>query len=141
MRGLVVLFCLCPGLALGAVTDRMPDLPAPSLIEPLDAFAMVHAAWEVGYNGFSPPVPPTRMTMALQAQVIIAASLALVCFLPRNRRRRHQASRAAVEISRIRCTMARNPFDRWADRWSFRPSRASSPGASISSTSETARSE
>ena len=50
---------------------------------------------------------------------------------------RRYAALAARARSWMRWIMARNPFDLCADRWSFRPRRASSAGASTRKTSET----
>ena len=44
---------------------------------------------------------------------------------------------ASSAMARTRSTIARNPLDRWAERWSFNPRRPNSVAASTFSTSDT----
>ena len=88
-----------------------PKLPAlPEFPEMLAAARVVVVAPER-------PRHPNRATLAVEMAVVMGGTIALANALPRNRRRRRKFQpRAAREMSWIRCTMARNPFDRWAER-------------------------
>ncbi len=57
---------------------------------------------------------PTRATLAVELFLVLGISASLARVLPRNRRRRRRVHPvwAAREMSWMRCTIARNPFER-----------------------------
>jgi len=77
---------------------------------------------------------------AVQLIMIVALAVVFARVLPSFRETmaisRYSAT-AFVAISRIRATIARRPFERCADKWSFSPSRSSSAPASTFKTSRT----
>lgn len=94
-------------------------------------------------------VPDIGLAGATASPLLVAAQIAFVVVLgsrlaralPHVRPRVGHVRYAIVTLrasSLIRATIALRPFERWADRWSFRPSRPSSPPASTFKTSRTA---
>ena len=107
--------------------------------EMLHPYDDVLAAKTVSYRDApgSPPLFVPGLLLHILALGTYAFSIATA--LPGSRSNRY-AAWAAAAMSRTRWTMARKPFERCDDRWSFSPSRASSAGASTASTSPTVRS-
>ena len=77
----------------------------------------------------------------LHLVLLLACAARIVAALPMRKRRpallRRYCALAASAMSWMRCTIARNPFERWAERCSFRPSRPNSADASTERTSST----
>ena len=140
LRLLIVLFCLTTS-ASAATLPWHPLSKFSGKTSVRDAFAEAHSTINAGSGGHGLK-GPTKIDAATAVLIYLGVTGAISLVLPRskrNSRRKSHAARAASAISRIRVTMARNPFDRWADRLLSSSKRASSAAASVASTSRTAR--
>lgn len=88
------------------------------------------------YRAIPGPAPWNGALVLLHCLGLLLATGVAVRLLPPPRR---HAVWAAAAMSRMRWTMARSPFERCDDRWSFNPRRPNSPGASTANTSSTLR--
>ena len=123
MRACCVLFAvsffgLLPITVLAATeTDRWDTPLDHAVSEAPKTFPDLLDAWEQRFPPSGHGGGPDWIGSILQLTIIALVSLWLALSLPRYRPgRANQASRAASEISRIRWTIARSPFDRWDDR-------------------------
>ena len=109
---------LFPITVSAATETDWQDIPLDRVIpDATAAFPDLIRAWEQRFPQSGDNGPPDWIGILLQLTVIVLGSLCFALALPGYRRRgANQASRAASEISRIRWTMARNPFERWDDR-------------------------
>lgn len=113
-----------PVWALGTASDPLPDK--------VDIASKLLAHAEV-YRDL-PGLPPQDLPLVFgHVGLLCAYALVVAATLPRSRRA--YAARAAVAMSRMRATIARKPLERWEERCSSSPSRASSAEASTSSAS------
>ena len=114
----VSLFGLLPITAPAATQTNWQETPLDRAgPEAPKAFPDLLRAWEQRFPPANENSPPDRIGFFLQLAVIVLGSLCLAMTLPRYRQRGvDQASRAASEISRMRWTIARSPFERWDDR-------------------------
>ena len=122
-----------PGTGIGAVRPEITFDALPMTLP--DRLALLTGHY---LNTGAPARGPTIANVILQVVLLgfgVVAGLKTLTTLDA-----YPAALASAARSRTRWTIARNPFDRWADRWSFRPSRPNSAPASTSSTSETVRS-
>jgi|GEM_PF-2322535 len=76
---------------------------------------------------------------AVLLQIALLLSGFIYCLRHGPNVRDYRSLLAFIARSRTRWIIARNPLERWADRWSLRPSRPSSLAASTFNTSETAK--
>ncbi len=77
------------------------------------AFPDLLAIWDQRFVPRNEGAPTDWLGITLQLIVLLLGSLWVALALPRYRQQKIvQVSRAAREISRIRWTMARNPFER-----------------------------
>ena len=74
---------------------------------------------------------------ALLFQMVVLMVGLIVCLRHRSITQPYALLTELLARSRTLWIIALRPFDRWADKWSFKPSRPSSSAASTSSTSET----
>ena len=112
----LVLFALI-ALASGSRAATTAPSGTAGVFEPGPAarptFPLLLAAAQLQPSAVETPARSNRATLALELVFVLGASAGLARALPRNRkRRRGQAARAAREISWIRWTMARKPFER-----------------------------
>lgn len=85
-------------------------------------------------NGNPSPLP-RALDLLLQGFLLLAGLI--VCLRHRAVSRPYAPLAALLASARTLSIIARNPFERWADRWSFRPKRPSSAAASTLRTSDT----
>ena len=84
----------------------------------------------------SPKVTSHPPAIALISQCFFLLAMLIAAL---SIRQPYVAFAALLARSRTRWIIARKPFERWADKWSFRPNRPSSPAASTLSTSDTVK--
>ncbi len=109
---LVVLLHATPGFS-ATVAPFLPTDVAPDGVITADSYVEVLSALLSSYRDISGPAPIPLPTTFSHGMALVAYGAIFAWLLPRRRR---YAARAAVAMSRIRCTMARRPFDRWEDR-------------------------
>lgn len=107
------------------------DVTSPGFGELLDALSTYFIQFPE--NGSMPPA------IALLFQMFLLMGGLLLVLTKSQITTPYAPLAAALARSRILWIMARRPFERWADKWSFRPSRASSPPASTFKTSQTVK--
>ena len=80
-------------------------------------FPDLMVAWDHRAPHSGNGVSQDKVGLALQLAMIFLGSFCAALLLPQySQKRVAHASRAAREISRIRWTIARNPFERWDDK-------------------------
>ena len=113
----LVLLCACLApLPLPAATESPIDgwtLAPPPEVRDFQAFPALLEAVRMETPAVEVRTGPNQATLAVELALVMGVTIALANALPRHRRRRRarQAARAAREMSWMRWTIARRPFD------------------------------